>query len=406
MYKQKVVIGISGSISAYKAAYLISKLVQNDYEVKVIVSKNALQFIGKATLEGLTGNKVFCEQYEDGEMMSHIGLVKWADIILVYPATANIINKMATGICDDLLTSLFLAHDRKKPFYIAPAMNTNMYEHPATQNSIEILKKQGIIIMPAEEGYLACGETGTGKLIDPEKIYETIMNRYKKSSSLRVLVTSGATREKIDRIRYISNISSGNTAACIAEYLSRRGHKVIFLHSENSRIPESECELITFTDYLSLSKIVDRIVAGESIDVVIHAAAVSDYKVENITVGDRSSDKAFETKIESENEGLVVQFERTQKILNNIKTKALSKNIKLVSFKFTVNHNDIDLQQAIDKQIKDSGSDFVVHTDLNSRTDDRQYNFDIYDTEGKIQCGRTAIELAVMLEKILVYYNK
>ncbi len=175
MSNYKILFGITGSIAAYKSAYLISKLVQNGFEVKVVATENSLRFIGSATLEGLTGNKIYVDAFESGEMINHINLIKWADLILVCPASANTINKFANGVADNLLTSLFLAYDFTKPFLIAPAMNTNMYQHPITRESIKKLNKLGIKILPTGEGYLACGDSGSGKLLDPDIIYEQIL---------------------------------------------------------------------------------------------------------------------------------------------------------------------------------------------------------------------------------------
>jgi len=199
MSNYKILFKITGSIAAYKSAYLISKLVQNGFEVKVVATDYALKFIGKATLEGLTGNKVFTDSFEEGEMMSHINLNKWADLTIICPATANTINKLAVGIADNLLTSLFLAHDRTKPYLIAPAMNTLMYEHPATQASLKKLKEWGAQILPTSEGYLACGDTGKGKLLEPDVIYEYILSALKKNEThekrkLKILITSGGTK--------------------------------------------------------------------------------------------------------------------------------------------------------------------------------------------------------------------
>ncbi|HHH52247.1 MAG TPA: bifunctional phosphopantothenoylcysteine decarboxylase/phosphopantothenate--cysteine ligase CoaBC, partial [Bacteroidetes bacterium] len=146
MLKNKILIKITGSIAAYKSAYLISKLVQNGFEVNVVVTNDALNFIGEATIEGLTGNEVYTDLYESGKMMSHINLMKWADLIIVVPATANTINKFANGIGDNLITSLFLAFDFSKPYLIAPAMNTNMLLHPSTQKSFSKLNNWGIKI--------------------------------------------------------------------------------------------------------------------------------------------------------------------------------------------------------------------------------------------------------------------
>ncbi|RMD49485.1 MAG: bifunctional phosphopantothenoylcysteine decarboxylase/phosphopantothenate--cysteine ligase CoaBC, partial [Ignavibacteria bacterium] len=167
MYKYKILIKITGSIAAYKAAYLVSKLVQNNFEVKVAMSNSAMKFIGAATFEGLTGHEVYSDLFESGKTMSHIDLMKWADLVIVVPASANTINKFAAGIGDNLITSLFLAKIPGKPYLIAPAMNKNMLAHPATQQSIEKLKEWGIKLLPTESGTLACGDEGEGKLLNP-----------------------------------------------------------------------------------------------------------------------------------------------------------------------------------------------------------------------------------------------
>ncbi|MDP3682394.1 MAG: bifunctional phosphopantothenoylcysteine decarboxylase/phosphopantothenate--cysteine ligase CoaBC, partial [Ignavibacteria bacterium] len=246
MSNYKILFKITGSIAAYKSAYLISKLVQNGFEVKVVATDYALKFIGKATLEGLTGNKIFIDSFEDGEMMSHINLNKWADLTIICPATANTINKLAAGIADNLPTSLFLAHDHTKPYLIAPAMNTLMFDHPATQASLNKLKEWGVQILPTSEGYLACGDTGKGKLLEPDIIFEHILSALKKNQpegkrKLKILITSGGTKENIDGVRYLSNLSTGKTGAAIAEYFTSNFHEITFVHAQNSAIPKFDC---------------------------------------------------------------------------------------------------------------------------------------------------------------------
>jgi phosphopantothenoylcysteine decarboxylase/phosphopantothenate--cysteine ligase len=163
MLKYNILLKITGSIAAYKSAYLISRLMQDGHNIKVVATDSALQFIGEATLEGLTANPVYTDSFEQGKMMSHINLVKWADLTIVVPATANTINKLAAGVGDSLLTSLFLAHDFCKPYVIAPAMNTAMFNHPSTQSSLTKLVSWGVNVLPTGEGYLACGDYGRGK---------------------------------------------------------------------------------------------------------------------------------------------------------------------------------------------------------------------------------------------------
>ena len=165
---------LSGSISCYKSAYVISKLMQNDFEVQTAVTSGALNFIGEATLEGLTGKPVFKNIYASGVMMGHIDLAKWADLAILCPATAASINGLATGTAHDPIGSLFLAYDLKKPFLLAPAMNQQMFKHPATYESLEKLKSWNVRILPVEEGHQACGDEGPGRLLNPEKIYEAI----------------------------------------------------------------------------------------------------------------------------------------------------------------------------------------------------------------------------------------
>ena len=249
MHNYKILFKITGSIAAYKSAYLISKLVQNGFEVRTVVTESALKFIGKATLEGLTGSMVYSDSFADRQMMSHISLVKWADLTILCPASANTINKLANGIGDNLLTSLFLAHDWTKPYLIAPAMNTQMYNHPSTKNSMKTLSDWGVKILPTTEGYLACGDIGKGKLLEPDEIYERIIIslsvKENVNKTLKVLVTSGGTKESIDGVRFISNLSSGRTGSIIADYFSRRDHNVTSLHAKDAVTPSSNCEKIS-----------------------------------------------------------------------------------------------------------------------------------------------------------------
>lgn len=183
MSKSKILFNLTGSIACYKACDLISKLVQANFEVKCVVSKSALNFIGESTLEGLTGQPVQKDMYQAGDQMSHISLARWADLILVCPASANAINKFAAGISDDLVSSLFLANNFKKPYWIAPAMNTEMFNHPATQKSLKQLSDWGAKIISSKPGNLACGETGDGRLVEPIELLSDIKNFFKGSGS-------------------------------------------------------------------------------------------------------------------------------------------------------------------------------------------------------------------------------
>lgn len=177
----KILFQLSGSIACYKSCHAISKLVQAGHEVQTACTKNALQFVGAATLEGLTGRKVFSDVYEQGRMMDHIQIAKWADLAILAPATANTINSLAAGLGADTVGSLFLAYDLKKPYLLAPAMNHQMLNHPATQASILKLKSFGVKILGTGTGHQACGDVGEGRMLEPEILLEEIDLELRKS---------------------------------------------------------------------------------------------------------------------------------------------------------------------------------------------------------------------------------
>ena len=172
---KKIVFGLTGSVACFKACNVISTLVTKGIQVQVIATKSTFEFVGKATFEGLTGRKILSDMYEDGHQMKHINILKDIDLFVIAPATCNIINKLANGICDNLLVSSFIANNFKKPTLIYPAMNTGMLEYPTTQKSLKFLKEKGTIIELGEEGVLACGTYGLGRLSDPDKIIDSIM---------------------------------------------------------------------------------------------------------------------------------------------------------------------------------------------------------------------------------------
>lgn len=179
MKKNKILFQMTGSIACYKACIVISKLVQNGFHVQTICSENALKFIGKSTLEGLTRRPVYVDTFEEKLALEHIEITKWLDLAIICPATANILNKLASGIADDYISTTFLAFDFSKPYLIAPAMNKNMLGHPATQKSIKTLKSWGVKILQTASGFLACGDEGQGRLLEPEIIYREILKNLK-----------------------------------------------------------------------------------------------------------------------------------------------------------------------------------------------------------------------------------
>lgn len=402
MSKYKILFKITGSIAAYKAAYLISKLVQNNFEVQTVVSESALHFIGKATLEGLSGKAVLSDTYENGKMMNHINLVKWADLVILCPASANTINKLANGIADNLITSLFLAHDWNKPYLIAPAMNSNMYHHPITKKSLGVLESLGVKILPTDSGYLACGDIGDGKLLEPEKIYNYILMSLlnKKPKRGKILITAGATKEYIDGVRYISNFSTGKTASTIAKILYENNYDISFLHGTYSEVPDCDFTEYIYDDFESLKKQLYSLIEINKFDFIIHSSAVSDYTIDKIETEGSSFIADKNAKINSELNSLTLKLKPTEKLLNQIKRKSLNKEVVLVAFKFVEQIDSQDPFIQVEKLFHNAQADLVVLNSLTDRkTDNTQRNFYLFDKDKMIAKNESSEKLALTLNK-------
>ncbi len=396
MLNYKVLVIITGSIAAYKSAYLISKLMQSGMEVEVVTTESALQFIGVATLEGLTHKPIYTNSFEPGKMMSHISLTKWADLTIVVPADANTISKFANGIADNLVTSLFLAHDKTKPYLIAPAMNTAMYKHPATQESLEKLSQWGIHILPTDKGHLACGDFGEGKLLEPNLIFGHICNHLHrtKSSKQKVLITGGGTIENIDGMRNISNMSSGRTAVRIAEHFYINGADVTLLHSESAIEPEYDLNILRYNSFRSLKTLLHSQLTSKKYDLVIHAAAVSDYSPTSIEANGVEIKIPLEKKIDSSSELLKVVLSKNIKLVNNIKLWSSNKNIKLIAFKLLNQQDDKRKDSELKKLFNNSQADAIVFNALSNRNNEVQQSFEIVSKDGENKYLETADELA------------
>ncbi len=301
-----VVIGVSGGIAAYKTANLVSDLVKHGVEVHVIMTKNATNFITPTTFEVLSGNKCIVDTFDRGFTfeVEHISLAKKADLILIAPATANIIAKLSTGIADDMLTTTVLA--AKCPILAAPAMNTNMYEHITVRNNLEKLSSYGYEIIEAASGRLACGDVGKGKLADIEVLFAHIVKNiaYEKDlAGKNVLVTAGPTIEKIDPVRFISNHSSGKMGIELAKAAAYRGAKVRLILGKTAL---KRPEFVDIVDVVSAQDMYEAVkeFASDS-DIIIKSAAVADY---------RPYDVADEKMKKSDGE-LSIRLERTTDIL-------------------------------------------------------------------------------------------
>lgn len=274
-----VVLGVTGGIAAYKIASLASMLVKQHADVQVIMTENATNFITPTTFETLTGNKCLVDTFDRNFQfqVEHVALAKRADIFMIAPATANVIAKVAHGLADDMLTTTFLAC--KKPKYIVPAMNTQMYENPITQDNLDICRRYGMYVVEPASGYLACGDTGAGKMPEPELLMEYIMQELafeKDMAGKKVLVTAGPTREAIDPVRYITNHSTGKMGYAIAQAAARRGAEVTLVSGPVNLKAPLGVNLVPVTSAGEMFQAVTE--ASSSQDVIIKAAAVADYR--------------------------------------------------------------------------------------------------------------------------------
>lgn len=280
MLSQKtVLLGVSGSIAAYKIANLASALKKLNADVHVIMTQNATNFIHPITFESLTGNKCLVDTFDRNFQfkVEHISISKKADIMMIAPASANVIGKIAHGIADDMLTTTVMAC--KCPIYLSPAMNTNMYENPIVQDNLEKLSKYGYHIISPASGYLACGDTGAGKMPESEVLLEYILKEIafpKDLKGKKVLVTAGPTQEKMDPVRYITNHSSGKMGYAMAKCAMLRGAEVTLVSGKTELTPPPFVKVIPV---ISAKEMFDAVTAvSEEQDIIIKAAAVADYR--------------------------------------------------------------------------------------------------------------------------------
>ncbi len=274
-----VVLGVSSSIAAYKIANLASMLVKQHANVRVIMTQNATNFITPTTFETLTGQKCLVDTFDRNFefQVEHVSLAKQADIFMIAPATANVIAKVSHGLADDMLTTTFLAC--KAPKYLAPAMNTQMYENPITQDNLNICRKYGMHVIEPASGYLACGDTGAGKMPEPETLFEYILQELaceKDLAGKKVLVTAGPTREAIDPVRYITNHSTGKMGYAIARAAARRGAEVTLVSGPVDLKAPMGVKLVPVVSAKDMFDAVTSVSLEQ--DAIIKAAAVADYR--------------------------------------------------------------------------------------------------------------------------------
>lgn len=339
-----VLLGVTGSIAAYKIANLASMLVKLNADVHVIMTKNAEQFISPVTFETLTGNKVIDDTFErnSGYHVAHIAMAAEADIVMIAPATANVIAKLAHGIADDMLTSTMLACTA--PILLSPAMNTHMYDNPVTQENMRKLESLGYQLIEPAAGHLACGDTGKGKMPEPEMLLDCILQEIaceKDMVGKKVLVTAGPTRESLDPVRYITNHSTGKMGYAIAENAARRGAEVTLVSGPTQLKKPRFMKVIDVTTAEEMFQAVND--AFDTQDIILMAAAVADYRP--TTVADhkiKKSDGEMNIPLERTTDiiGTLTQRKKqqficgfsmeTQNMLENSRAKLAKKNLDMI----------------------------------------------------------------------------
>jgi phosphopantothenoylcysteine decarboxylase/phosphopantothenate--cysteine ligase len=399
MSGSRIAFVLTGSIACYKACDAISRLVQLGHSVRTVATESALRFVGVATLEGLTGERVLTGLFDPGVALEHIQMTRWADAVVVCPATANTLNRFAAGLADDLTGTLFLAHDRSKPFLVAPAMNPAMWLHPATRESVARLGGWGVRFIRIGEGRTACGEVGEGRMAEPADIVAAVEAALARPARrMRVLVTSGGTAEPIDGVRTLANASTGRTGALVAEYMARCGHDVVLLRAHNSSPCPAGCREEIFTSFAELDAALTRILSLEHVDAVVHAAAVGDFGVAEVLVGAEGRPPGT-GKLDSDS-APVLRLRPNPKLIDSLRARSLNESVTIVAFKLTCGEDGAEL--AARALLERSGADAVVQNDLSDRKGPDAFPSTIYLPNGsQPERCRTRQDLAAALERIL-----
>ena len=348
MLGKNILIGVTGGIAAYKVVEVASRLKKSGANVRVMMTRNATEFVSPRTFQEITGNAVSVEMFGDAANfhVAHIGLAKFADVILIAPATANFLAKAAHGIADDLLTTTILAFDGK--ILVAPSMNTKMFENPATQENLKILKARGMKILEPNVGELACGTSGKGRLPEPIELCAAVEEIF-SSGSLRekkILVTAGGTVEAIDPVRYIGNRSSGRMGFEIARVAVAAGAEVVLISGKSELEPPRG---LTFVKVESAVEVREAVLKEfDSADAVIMSAAVADYRVKNPAA----------QKIKKSAETLTLELVKNPDILREL--GALKKNQVLVGFAAETQN----ILEYANKKLVEKNLNFIVANDV------------------------------------------
>jgi phosphopantothenoylcysteine decarboxylase / phosphopantothenate---cysteine ligase len=340
---KKILLCVTGGIAVFKAAALTSKLTQSGFEVKVILSESASKFVTPLTFQALSRNDVHMDTFDEknSKVIAHIDLADWPDLIVVAPATANVIGKLANGIADNMITTTLLA--ATSPVWIAPAMNVHMYDHPAVKKNLQTLQSYGYGFIEPGEGYLACGYVGKGRMEEPESIVQKMIEFFQPKhlplKDKKVLVTAGPTRERIDPVRYITNFSSGKMGYAIAEQARNLGAEVTLITGPVSIEPPTGVKVIQVESAQDMFEA--AISQYETSDLVVKTAAVADYKPKVVS----------DQKIKKQEGDEQIELERTKDILFELGKR--KRHQVLVGFAAETDHVEEYAMKKLDKKNAD-----------------------------------------------------
>lgn len=348
---KNIVLGVSGGIAVYKACALTSKLVQKGANVKVVMTKGATQFVQPLTFQAISRNPVYIDAFDEKnpKNIAHIDLADWADLVILAPATAHLLGKVANGLADDMLTTILLA--TQAPVYVAPAMNVHMYDHPAVKQNLKTLESYGYRFIEPGDGYLACGYVGKGRLEEPENIIaviERVESQDKLFKNKKILITAGPTKESVDPVRFFTNHSSGKMGYALAEAAKNLGGEVTLISGPVNLDPIPGVQLIKVETAEEMYNAVMEHYKNQ--DLVIKSAAVADYRPKN----------QYNQKLKKSDGNLIIEMERTKdilKALGEIKEKQY-----LVGFAAETN----DLYFYGKKKLEDKNLNAIVINDISS----------------------------------------
>ncbi|MEO4053578.1 bifunctional phosphopantothenoylcysteine decarboxylase/phosphopantothenate--cysteine ligase CoaBC [Solibacillus sp. CAU 1738] len=353
MKKQNILLCVTGGIAVYKAVALVSKLSQAGMNVKVIMTESAKQFVNPLSFQVMSKNDVFFDTFDEknSNVIAHIDLADWADLVLVAPATANLLGKLANGIADDMVTTTLLA--TTAPVWLAPAMNVHMYEHPAVKRNIARLANDGYEFIEPSEGFLACGYVGKGRLEEPEKITDIVVKHFlpkaRPLAGKKVIVSAGPTRERIDPVRYLTNFSTGKMGYAMAEAARDLGAEVVLISGPVALTKPAGIKVIDVESAAEMLAAMET--QFDTSDIVIKTAAVADYRPKEICTH----------KIKKQQGNSSIELERTVDILASLGKKKTHQ--LLIGFAAETNDVEAYAQSKLEKK----NADYIVANDVTAQ---------------------------------------